>query len=215
MDASMKSICKSELWFVRHGQLYALLDWLTSRENENWRNCRISDVRPITMETRCCIVFFPNYSKNKSAEDTPVPPLWEKRGEYACFLLRSNFYLLMRLHAAEPVLSRCKLSIRWSKTAHVTIDLRSRHRINPRATRFVLGKDNECRWRPRRYQVDPWSRRREVARGVLRSSPKPEKKKLPWERDREFLSSVFYTPVDRCLCIRRLAGAHHVSPAVM
>ena len=29
--------------------------------------------------------------------------------------------------------------------------------------------------RPRRYQVDPWSTGREVARGVQRSSPKPEK----------------------------------------
>ena len=64
------------------------------------------------------------------------------------------------------------------KTAHVTIDLRSRHRINPPSTRLVSGKGNECRWGPRRYQVDPWSRRREVARGVLRSSPKPEKRSI-------------------------------------
>ena len=64
------------------------------------------------------------------------------------------------------------------KTAHVTIDLRSRHRINPQPTRFVSGKTNECRWRPQRYQVDPWSRRREVAHGVLRSSPKPKKRSI-------------------------------------
>ena len=65
-----------------------------------------------------------------------------------------------------------KMSTRWSKTAHATIGLRSRHRSNPRPTRFVSGKAGECRWRPRRYQVDPWSRGREVARGVQRSSPK-------------------------------------------
>ena len=29
-----------------------------------------------------------------------------------------------------------------------------------------------------RYQVNPWSRGREVARGVLRSSPKPEKRPI-------------------------------------
>ena len=95
------------------------------------------------------------------------------------------------------------------KTAHVTVDLWSRHGINPRPTRFVLGKANKCRW-PRRYQVDPWSRGREVARGVLRSSPTPEKKVyfLPSKRDRDFLSPVFYTA--KCVCIRRLASARHV-----
>ena len=36
----------------------------------------------------------------------------------------------------------------------------------------------ECRWRPRKYQVDPWSRGREVARGVLPSSPKREKRSI-------------------------------------
>ena len=43
-------------------------------------------VRPMTMETRCCKVFFTNYSKKKPAEDTLVPPLWGKRGEV--FFLR-------------------------------------------------------------------------------------------------------------------------------
>ena len=58
--------------------------------------------------------------------------------------------------------------------AHATIDVRSRHRTNPRTTRFVVGKANENRRRPRSYHVDPLSRRREVAHGVLSSSPKPE-----------------------------------------
>ena len=56
----------------------------------------------------------------------------------------------------------------------MTIDLRSRHRINPRPARFLSGNANEFRCRPRRYQVDPWSRGRGVAPGVLRSSPTPE-----------------------------------------
>ena len=85
----------------------------------------------------------------------------------------SLWKLSTRLHMS--VLSSWKLWTRWSKTAFVTIDLRSRHSmINPWPTRLVSGKANECRWRPRRYRVDPWSRRRGVARGVIRSSPKPE-----------------------------------------
>ena len=55
--------------------------------------------------------------------------------------------------------------------------------------------------------MDPWFRGREVARGGLRSSPKPEKNYfVPSERNRVFLSSVFDTPVHKCVCIRRLAG---------
>ena len=101
------------------------------------------------------------------------------------------------------------------QTAHVTIDLRSRHGRNPRPTRFVSGKANERRWH-RKYQVDTWPRRREVARGVLRSSPKPEKVLfLPSGRDWELLSSVFYTSLNKYLCIRRLAGVRHISPAVL
>ena len=64
------------------------------------------------------------------------------------------------------------------KTAHATIGLRSRHKSNQRQTRFVSGKAGESRKRTRRYQVDPWSRGREVARGVLRSSPKPERRPI-------------------------------------
>ena len=56
--------------------------------------------------------------------------------------------------------------------------LRSRHRSNPRPTRFVSAKAGECRGRPRIYQVDPWSRGRELGRGVLRSSPKPEQRPI-------------------------------------
>ena len=124
----------------------------------------------------------------------------------------------MRLYAAEPVLSRWKLSTRWSKTAHLAMDLPSPHLINPRLIRFVLGKASECRWRPRRYQVEPWSRRLDVARGVLRSSPKPEKKYCIFCHRRgidNFLSPVFYTSVNKCCCIRRLADARHVSQAML
>ena len=44
----------------------------------NW--CEVSlSLRPMTMETRCSKVIFPNYSKKKPAEDTLVPPLWGTR----------------------------------------------------------------------------------------------------------------------------------------
>ena len=61
-----------------------------------------------------------------------------------------------------------------------------------------------------------WSRGRQVAHGVLLSS-KPEKKVhfLRLERDREFSSQVFYAATPKCVCIRRLAGARRVSPAVL
>ena len=51
----------------------------------------IDHVRP-TMETRCCKVLFPSYSKKKTAEDTLVPPLWGKR--------EKMFFLALFVHAA-------------------------------------------------------------------------------------------------------------------
>ena len=129
----------------------------------------------MTMETRCFKFLFSNYS----GEDTLLPPLRGKRGKN---ILRSIFilfyYLFTLLYAVELALSRWNLSTRWSKTAHATIGLQSRHRINPRPTRFVSGKAGECRRRPRRYQVDLSSREWEVAHGVVRSSPKPEKRSI-------------------------------------
>ena len=47
---------------------------------------------------------------------------------------------------------------------HVTMGLPPRHMINPRPTPFVSGKAIEYRGWPRRYDVDPSSGWREVAR---------------------------------------------------
>ena len=45
-------------------------------------------LRPMTMETRCCKVFFPNYSKNISAlRYTRTAARMGKRGEMLCFFL--------------------------------------------------------------------------------------------------------------------------------
>ena len=38
---------------------------------------------------------------------------------------------------------------------------------------------------------------------------------LSSERDREFLSPVFYTAAPKCVCVRRLASGRRVSPAVL
>ena len=49
----------------------------------------------------------------------------------------------------------------------------------PSISAWNQSTDNPVRrWRPRRYQVDPWSTGREVARGVLCSSPKPDKRSI-------------------------------------
>ena len=96
----------------------------------------------LTMETRCSKVIFPNYSKKKPAEETLVPPLWGTREKNARF--------------SRIICSRCctRRNLRFhfencqhadQKTAHATIGLRSRHRSNPRPTRFVSGKAGECR----------------------------------------------------------------------
>ena len=149
----------------------------------------------MTMETRCCKVLFPNYLKKKSAEDTHVPPLWRKEGKMFVFFL---YCLFTRLHAAEFVLSRWKLSTRWSITALATIGLRSRNRINLRPTRLVSGRASEYRWWRRRNQVNPSSRGRGIARGVLRSSPKPKKKKLAvWEGLRFFVACVLQSSAQK------------------
>ena len=86
----------------------------------------------------------------------------------------------------------------------------------------IHAQPSSCRARPMNvddgFEYIRWihGRGREVARGALRSSTKPEKNVylLPSERDREFLSSVFYTSAPKCICTGRLAGARHESPAV-
>ena len=54
--------------------------WITEVRGSN-----PTEVRPVTMETRCSKVIFPNYSKHKPTEDTLVPPPWGTREKNACF----------------------------------------------------------------------------------------------------------------------------------
>ena len=69
--------------------------------------------------------------------------------------------------------------------------------------------------------MDPWSGRQELARGVLRSSSKLERKPtkylffLPFETDQEILSSVLCTPATNCFFFAiHLASVRHISPVM-
>ena len=140
--------------------------------------------------------------------------------------------LFTLLRAAELVLSRWKFPTPSSKTAQATIGLRSRHIIYPWLIRFVSRKASECRWRPRRYQVDPWSRGREDARGVLRSSPKPEKRPVfcrrrgieklcrlffRQPRPNVFVSDVWPAPATyhRSFCEHSVSYTHLTLPTIL
>ena len=100
--------------------------------------------------------FLPKLLKEKSPEDTLVPPL---RGKV--------FFLIIWLfiHAAARG-GTCAFTLKIVNTLVKNSSRHDRpsirHRTNPRPTRFVSGKASECWWRHRRYQVDPWSRGREV-----------------------------------------------------
>ena len=164
------------------------------------------------METRCCKVCFENPQKKKSAEDTLVPPLREKR-EKKC-------YYSLFVHAAVRggtcafTSKNCQHADQKQLTRRLTFDLDIESTNSQPASCRARPMNGRCR--PRRYRVDPWYRRREVARGVLRSSPKPEKSStFCHRRDRHFLSPVFYTPAANFFCIRRLAGARYISPTVV
>ena len=70
---------------VRTGKgVSTLLTWLQYSDLTNEKR----GLGPMTMGTRCCKVFFHNYSKNKSAQDTRVPPLYggNARKKKHCFL---------------------------------------------------------------------------------------------------------------------------------
>ena len=113
-----------------------------------------------------------------------------------CLIFFSNFYSrgCTRRHILFSGVN-CKQADK--KSAHLTIDLRPRHRLNPRPTRSVSGKGNACRWRPRRHQADPRSRGRELAGGVLRYPLKPAKECRNLEAVYFLLgvtSTCFFTP---------------------
>ena len=129
----------------------------------------------MTMETPCSKVIFPNYSKKKPAEDTVVPPLWVTREKMFVFLG-------LFVHAAVRG-GTCAFTLKIVSTLiQKQLTRREASDLDIEASH---GEPGSCRARP--VNVDdgledmrwiPWSRGREVARGVLRSSPEPEKRPI-------------------------------------
>ena len=81
------------------------------------------------------------------------------------------------------------------------IYFRSRQKNQPPADSFLVvsGQANECVFRLNKYEVDLFPRGREVARGVLRSSPKLDKCCVFANvvRKIDILFIVFYTPAGK------------------
>ena len=165
----------------------------------------------MTMGTRC--VFSPDYSKKKPAQDTLVPPLRGKR-EKNIILSRM---ICSRCCTRRNLRFTLKLLTRSSKTAHATIALRSRHRINPRLTRFVWARP---------VNVDDGLEDIRWIRGLGGEKlPAASYALLPNLKERpifchrrgieKFCSPVFYTAAPKRVRVRRLASARHLSPVVL
>ena len=130
----------------------------------------------------------------------------------ASYTLRPNLNKLFFSPRSSSERKGIEIFCRMFSTHQPTAHLRSRYRINPRVTRFVSCKASEHRWRPPKFDVDPWSRGREVARDVLRSLPKPEKYLFfAIGKGSRFICFIYTS--NQMFFLRRLAGARHVSPA--
>ena len=105
--------------------------------------------------------------KNNIVDRTLVTLPWERR-EKVC-------YLRVFAHAAEIDIWYWKIKTASYQIPHAMIDLRPRQKMIPRPTLVVSGQANGCVCRLNKYEVDLFSRGPEVARVVLRSSPKPDK----------------------------------------
>ena len=87
----------------------------------------------------------------------------------------------------------CKLSARWSKFSSRE-DWPSFSTYNfPTVSPIRVGRGQWSRWQPRRYEGDPWSRGREVAPCVLRSSPTTRKNYFCYRRGIEILCRLFFS----------------------
>ena len=129
----------------------------------------------MTMETRCFKVIFPKYStKKKPAEDTLVPPLRGTPGKdvrfsriicsRCCTRRNLRFHVENRQHADQKQLTR-----RYA----FDLDIGATHRQPASCWARPVNVDDGLE-----DQGDARCREREVARGVLRSSPIPEKRPI-------------------------------------
>ena len=165
------------------------------------------------METRCCKVIFPNYSKKKPAEDTLVPSLWGTREKNVCF--------------SRIICSRCctrrNLRFHVEKIQHADQKQLTRRQAFDLDIEATHGQPGSCRARP--VNVDDGLEDIRWIRGLGGEKlPAASYALLPnLKKDLFFaigegstiLSPVFYTAAPKCVCIRRLAGARHLSPVVL
>ena len=133
--------------------------------------------KSMLMLTRCCRKLFLNYSKKHLAEDSLVPPPWEKREKNNVILIPGSVFCILFVDAAArgaicvftlkivKALIKNNLSRRWT----FDLDIASTH-----------GWPAWCWARPTNVddslEDSRWIRGltgREVVRGVPRSSPKP------------------------------------------
>ena len=146
--------------------------------------------------------FLSKLFKKKMAEDSFVPPLWGKRKKKKCSFF--NYYLLTRLHAAEFVLvENCQHAHQKQVTRRQAfdLDLEPTHRQPASCWARLLNVDD--------YLEDAgWIRGLEGEKLPTASYALPSlKKKLFFaERDRDFLSPVFYTVCSAQMRLYQMPG---------
>ena len=108
-------------------------------------------LRSMPMETRCCKVCFENPQKKKSAEDTLVPPLREKR-EKKCYY-SSFVHAAVRGGTCAFTSKNCQHADQKQLTRRLTFDLDIESTNSQPASCRARPMNGRCR--PRRYRVDP------------------------------------------------------------
>ena len=152
-----------------------------------------------------------------SAEDTLVPPQWGKREKNV------PWYILARLFVHTAVRTRRKLRFHVENCQHADQKQLTRRQAFDLDIELTHCQTASCRARP--VNIDDGLEGIRWIRGLggeklpgASYALLPNLKKsvfLPSESDRDFVSPVFYTAAPKCVCIRRLASARHVSPAML
>ena len=143
---------------------------------------------------------FKKYCFQETAEDVFVPPLWDLKNMFFIYLFiffqtaaqaaQFVFFVATCQHAAHK-----NHLVRWET---FDLDIDSAH---DRAAWCRARPASIREWWPRRYQVDPWSRGRELLPAASYSLLPHLKNTyfLPFETDREILSSVLCASVANCI----------------
>ena len=170
----------------------------------------------MTMETRCSKIILPNYSKKKPAEDTLVPPLWGTREKTCTWYV----FLGVFVHAA---VRRRNLRFHVENCQHADQKQLTRRQAFDLDIEATHGQRGSCRARP--VNVDDGLEDIRWIRGLGGEKlPAASYALLPnlnkglffaIGEGSSFLSPVFYTAAPKCVCIRRLVGARHLSPVVL